>query len=82
LWAPSGPIFLLTGRRDLMPDVATSGTDENLFDPKPTSQHLSNFWITVANQTGQVSVAENAQNASNVTVARTFAQSGQSAGGR
>lgn len=79
---PSGPLFLLIGRRDLMADVTPSGTDENLFDPKPTSQHLSNFWVSVAHQTGQVSVSENAQNAADVVAARVFAQSGQSAGGR
>jgi hypothetical protein len=77
---PSGPIFLLTGRRDLMTDIV--GFDKNLSDPTPEQLHLSNFWITVAHQTGQVSVSENAQNTGSVNVARTFAQSGQSAGGR
>ena len=79
---PLGPIYLLLGRRDLMADVTPSGEDENLVDAKPTNLHLSNFWVTVAHQTGQVSVSENAQNTGIVDVARTFAQTGQSAGGR
>ena len=82
----SGPIYLLMGRRDLMADVATSRLDENLFDPKatPENAYLSNFWITVAHQTGQVSVAENARTTSftDITDARVFAQTPQSAGGR
>ncbi len=83
---PSGPIFLLTGRRDLMADVTTSGGDENLWDPKavPENAYLSNFWVTIAHQTGQVSVAENARTTSftDITAARVFAQTPQSAGGR
>ena len=83
---PSGPIYLLIGRRDLMADVAASSDDENLFDPKPVpiNAYLSNFWVTVAHQTGQVSVAENARtmNFTDITGARVFAQTPQSAGGR
>jgi hypothetical protein len=83
---PLGPIYLLIGRRDLMADVTASGGDENLFDPRvtPENAYLSNFWVTIAHQTGQVSVAENARTMSftDITAARVFAQTPQSAGGR
>ncbi len=82
----TGPMYLLVGRRDLMADVTTSGYDENLYDPKatPENAYLSNFWVTIAHQTGQVSVAENARTVdfTDITNARVFAQTPQSAGGR
>ena len=83
---PLGPVYLLIGRRELMADVTPSGGDENLFDPRatPENAYLSNFWVTIAHQTGQVSVAENARtmNFADVSSARVFAQTPQSAGGR
>jgi hypothetical protein len=84
---PTGPMFLLVGRRELMPDIKS--TDQNLFDPTPASQHLSNFWVMIAPQSGQVTVAENAQNQgpivdpmNHLQNARSFAAGGQGTGGR
>jgi prepilin-type N-terminal cleavage/methylation domain-containing protein len=83
---PLAPIHLLIGRRDLMADVTQSTDDENLFDPRatPVNEYLSNFWVTVAHQTGQVSVAENARTTGFLDVqgGRAFAQTPQSAGGK
>jgi prepilin-type N-terminal cleavage/methylation domain-containing protein len=83
---PQGPIFLLLGRRELMADVSRSGTAENMFDSaaKPENLYLSNFWVTVGYQTGQVTVAENGTTTSCIDIsgARKYALGGQSAGGR
>ena len=83
---PLGPIFLLVGRRELMADVSRSGTAENMFDSaaKPENLYLSNFWVTLGYQTGQVTVAENGTTTSctDVSGARKFALGGQGAGGR
>jgi type II secretory pathway pseudopilin PulG len=88
---PTGSVFLLIGRRDLMPDVAINamnGMPENKnihdTDPIPKSEYLKNFWIAIAPQTGRVTVAESAVSASNLDIAgaSAFAQQGQSVGGR
>ena len=83
---PIGPIFLLLGRRELMPDVSKSNVDENLYDPGVTvpalNLYLSNFWIAIGNQTGMVTVAENAFNTNQIDVARQFAQQGQGVSGQ
>jgi prepilin-type N-terminal cleavage/methylation domain-containing protein len=80
----NSPLFLLLGRRELMPDVSRSLTDENLYDPNTPAlnPYLQNFWIAVGYQTGLVTVTENAVNVGAVSAARTFAQQSQSLGGR
>lgn len=81
-----GPIFLMLGRRELMPDVSKSGNNENLYDPGVTlpalNLYLSNYWIAIGNTTGTVTVAENASNVGAFDVARGFAQQGQSVSGQ
>jgi hypothetical protein len=91
---PSGQIFLLLGRRDLMPDVTlirgtTTPEDKNIYDADaaPANAYLENFWITIGYQTGLVAVTENARNlgptnANYLIDARTFALSSQSVGGK
>lgn len=74
---PSGPVFFLIGRRDLMADVSKNSpqVDENLFDPRdprlmpmppptpaPTFGYLENFWVTISPQTGLVTVTQMALN--------------------
>ncbi len=84
------PLFLLLGKRELMPDVSVSGLDENLYEPNtaaPKNEYLKNFWISIGYQTGMATVAEMAANAgtpasSEISKARQFAKSGQSTGGR
>jgi prepilin-type N-terminal cleavage/methylation domain-containing protein len=83
LTRPTGPIFLLLGRRDLMADVSQTGNDDNLYDStNTTNAYLQNFWVTVGYQTGLVTVTENAVNNNAVPAARAFAQQSQSLGGR
>ena len=73
LMRPTGPIYLLLGRREFMPDAALikGGAndrlpeDKNIFDsdlPQPANLYLQNFWITIGYQTGLVTVTENAVN--------------------
>jgi hypothetical protein len=93
----TGPIYLLLGRRELMPDVAfvkppgATPDDKNIFDrdtPQPANAYLQNFWITVGHQTGLVTVTENARNNGPVAdpmylnAARALATSAQSVGGQ
>jgi type II secretory pathway pseudopilin PulG len=75
---PTGPVYFLIGRRDLMADVskASPQVDENVFDPRdprlsppptsstppPTYAYLENFWITVSPQTGLVTVTQMSRN--------------------
>jgi prepilin-type N-terminal cleavage/methylation domain-containing protein len=62
---PTGTIFLLLGRRELMPDISKSGFDENFCDPAITNAanlYLQNFWISIGYQTGHVAVSETAVN--------------------
>jgi prepilin-type N-terminal cleavage/methylation domain-containing protein len=83
LTRPTGPIFLLLGRRDLMADVSQTGNDDNLYDSTNlTNAYLQNFWVTIGYQTGLVTVTENAVNSNVVATARAFAQQSQSLGGR
>ena len=71
LHRPGGIIYLLVGRRELVPDAATvkgSGNpplneDKNVFDSdpvntEPDNAYLRNFWIAIGYQTGQVTTAE------------------------
>jgi len=84
----TAPIFFLLGRRDLMPDVSKSQYDENLWDPGTTTPalnlYLSNFWIAIGNQTGTVTVAENATSggATDVAGARAFVVQHQGVSGQ
>jgi hypothetical protein len=67
-----GPIFLMLGRRELMPDVAqlknaaypNTVEDKNIFDEDttPANLYLQNFWLTIGNQTGLVTTSEVARN--------------------
>lgn len=71
---PSSAIFLLIGRRELMFDITASNPasptaadliNKNVSDPPSatgTSAPPQHFWVTIAHQTGQVSVAEVAAN--------------------
>ena len=92
---PTGAVYLLIGRRDQMPDAAPTGrlptptstvAIGNLNDP-------DGIWITVGYQTGLVASAENNITGTvfttpatvmpaNISFARSFAQAGQSMGGR
>jgi hypothetical protein len=83
----TGPVFLLLGRRELMPDVARSRTDENFSQPNvtnPPNLYLQNFWITIGHQTGLVTTAEMATNPfpGSFPNARAIAITSQSMGGR
>ena len=79
---PNGPIYLLLGRRELMPDVAleagtTTPEDKNIYDSdppatEPENQYLNNFWITIGYQTGLVTVTENARNLGPVNDPTTY----------
>ncbi len=70
---PTDPIFLLLGRRDLMFDVTTRGTPQDIvfqnLSPLPAKDATTppapaqNFWVTIGYQTGQVTVAEIAPHA-------------------
>ncbi len=81
---PIGPLNLLIGKRELMPDVSASAADENLYEPNPSTGknlYLSNFWVSVGYQTGNVAVVENGTNLGPIADptkylhnARTFAQ--------
>jgi len=92
LLRPTTPLYLLLGRRDLMPDVSASGKDENLFEPetmadKAKNLFADNFWIKIGFQTGSITVAENtgAYNLSgtaDIVKAREFARNGQSTVGK
>ena len=97
LFHPTGPLFFLVGRRELMPDVAFVNTtstpeDKNLYDsdtPTPKSLFRQNFWVAVDYQTGHVSTTENLGGTPVATYyqytigsARNFAIQGQSVGGR
>ncbi len=94
----TGPIFLLLGRRELMPDVAPIAgggnkvEDKNIFDSDPTNPkklYLQNFWMTIGNQTGLVTTSEVTTNKGPIVdptnylyYARAFAITSQSIGGR
>ena len=71
----SAPIYLLLGRRDLMYDIVTNGTnndlvDRNLSEPPTAAPALMppppNFWVAVGNTTGLVTVTEVAPNCQNI----------------
>lgn len=83
---PTGPLYFLVGRRELMPDANGFGTNDlNVYDPAaiPKNPQLQNFWVAVDYQTGHVSVTENAlTNTWAPAAARAFAQTRQSVGGR
>ena len=83
---PTGPLYFLVGRRELMPDANGGGmNDLNVYDASavPKNPQLLNFWVTVDYQTGHVSVTENALTATYApAAARAFAQTRQSVGGR
>ncbi len=93
---PTGPIYLLLGRRELVPDVArikpgnTVPEDKNIFDsdtPEPENLYLRNFWISIGHQTGLVTTAENTTNpgpgvAGFMQSARAIARTAQSLGGK
>jgi prepilin-type N-terminal cleavage/methylation domain-containing protein len=87
---PIAPIYLLLGRRELMADVAKSGTDENINDNNPAPDtknlYLENRWITIGYQTGLVTTSEVRANPpmspADVVKAREFAQSAQGIGGQ
>jgi hypothetical protein len=89
---PSGPIFFLLGRRELMWDAAKSTTDENIYQPtgvtNPPNLYLQNFWITIGHQTGLVTTAEMGRNPAppntnpSFSDARAIAITSQSVGGR
>jgi hypothetical protein len=93
----SGPIFLLLGRRELMPDVApisggSNVEDKNIFDSDPTNPenlYLQNFWLTIGNQTGLVTTSEVTRNTGPIVAptvylqdARAIAITSQSVGGQ
>jgi Tfp pilus assembly protein FimT len=93
LQRPTGPIFLLIGKRELLPDVTRNQLDENVSPdpaalPSAATLYLDSFWVSISYQTGQVHVTENAFNVGPMADpnylqnARAFAISGQSAGGR
>ena len=77
---PASPIYLLLGRREGMTDVNTGSDPKNPLN----INDLTNIWIAINNQSGQVTTAENAGpvSATNPNGPRAFAQSGQSMGGR
>lgn len=92
LMPPTGPLFFLVGKRELMPDLTMSQFDENVGPdpmaiPGTSSAYRDSFWVTVANQTGQANINENATNLgprndpmNYLPNARTFANSGQGKG--
>jgi prepilin-type N-terminal cleavage/methylation domain-containing protein len=58
---PTGSVYVLLGRRELMADVSKTGIDENITDPRATNrinEYLKNFWIAIGYQTGLVSTTE------------------------
>ncbi len=74
---PTGPIYLLLGHRELVPDVAIKDRpgevddkdpeDKNIYDSdlpatEPENLYLRNFWISIGHQTGLVTTAENTTN--------------------
>jgi prepilin-type N-terminal cleavage/methylation domain-containing protein len=67
---PSGPIFLLIGRREL---TGTAGNFSGVFDT---------LWVTVNHRTGQVQTVDNNGAASNVAEARQYARRMEQLGGR
>ena len=75
------PIYLLIGRRDLVPAPAAGG------DPPPNYQDMRNFWITLNPQTGLVTTVEVASATiggipTDVPDSRSLAREAQSIGGR
>lgn len=94
LQRPTGPVFFLIGKRELLPDVSRNQVDENVGPdpaalPNAAMLYLDSFWVSISYQTGQVNVTENASNlgpladpTNYLQNARTYAISGQAAGGR
>ncbi len=88
LMRPTDPIFLLLGRRELMFDVASRGTDardivfQNLSAPAPIATPtdrmppVQNFWVVVGHQTGQVNTSEVAPHVQDYTNAMGYTLSG------
>ncbi len=75
------PIYLLVGRRDLVPAPAAGG------DPLPNYQDMRNFWVTINPQTGLVTTVEVAGATvgsipTSVQDSRSLAREAQSIGGR
>ncbi|MEX0978200.1 MAG: hypothetical protein WDZ48_05085, partial [Pirellulales bacterium] len=91
--APNDAVYLLLGRRDLMPDVTGTQIDRNLSEaPLPAGTMMTpppHFWVSIGYQTGLVTVAEVASNSQDPSMfalaleqARLFARQSQSVGGR
>jgi prepilin-type N-terminal cleavage/methylation domain-containing protein len=61
---PTTPIHLLVGRRELLPLPASpppiTSPNDPKFQPYANWQDLTNFWVTINPQSGQVTVVENA----------------------
>jgi len=79
---PASKIHFLVGKSDQVPPIAVDSAHSNWHDP-------TCFWVTIQPTTGQITTSENATVDPTITdpgvgvpVARQFADSGQSIGGR
>ncbi len=80
---PTGPLYLLIGRRSKLATAATPYTEEasNLADP-------TNIWVTVNNRTGAITTDDNSVSSAamtpieKITAAREFARAARQKGGR
>ncbi len=85
---PTESMYFLLGRRELMGDVfnkdPTMDTHDENLSPGVVgaNAYLSNYWISIGYQTGQVVTSENATNVGAVNAARSIAVQAQSIGGR
>ena len=94
---PAGPVYFLVGRRAGAIDVAnsSSGATNNMSSAPPSNPappawtpnnlyDLNNIWVSIGATTGLIATSENANigTSGNAAVARAYAQSAQSMGGR
>jgi len=76
------PIYLMVGRRDRVPLLASQGGSAVAEDNLTNLQDLTNLWLAINPQTGYITCAEMASGAPDIATARQFAREFQSMGGR